>query len=453
METKRPEGGTKWSSELLDSVRQTIEHRDFLIPLTVYSDPEIFEMEKSRLFSRAWCFLAHQSEIPNPGDYVVRYIVDDAFIVVRGEEGQVRVLFDSCRHRGMQVCRAERGNASHFRCPYHGWTYRNTGELTGVPFQKDAYGEGNIDKGEWGLLPIPQFDTYNGLIFGNLDSAAPSLDEYLGDYKWYLDFQTKRSEAGLEVLGSPQRFVVPANWKLAAENFIGDAYHTPTSHRSVTEVGLMPGGDPNFRKQGVHYNAGVGGGGMLKIPPGNYLDLPPSVVESMKRSLTPEHMHVAGELGYMPVSGTLFPNLSFIAAPAMLDEDSPPVPFFGLRSWRPIAPDKMEIVSWCVVDKDAPESYKRASSTAYTRSFGTSGMFEQDDTENWANITRVAKGQLANRQLLNFRMGLDSRSQPATDLRLDWPGPGNAYAGSFAEFNQRLFWRTWLHYLTGNEEQ
>src|SRR4051812_29235956 len=116
--------------------------RQGMIPARLYSDPEIFELERRRLFGRTWAFLAHESEIPDNGDYVVRRIVDDSFIVCRDEYGAIRVLFNMCLHRGMQVCRSELGNASHFRCPYHAWTYKNTGELTGVPFHEDAYGGG-----------------------------------------------------------------------------------------------------------------------------------------------------------------------------------------------------------------------------------------------------------------------------------------------------------------------
>src|SRR3954464_7319050 len=111
-----------------------------MIPAHVYGDPEIFALERDRLFARSWVYLAHESEIPSPGDYVVRRVLDDSFIVVRDEAGTVRVLFNMCLHRGMQVCRAEAGNASHFRCPYHGWSYRNDGRLAGLPLHQDAYG-------------------------------------------------------------------------------------------------------------------------------------------------------------------------------------------------------------------------------------------------------------------------------------------------------------------------
>src|SRR5436190_5882957 len=98
-------------------------------PAAIYSDDGIFALERERLFGRTWQFLAHESEIPRPGDYVVRRIVDDSFIVSRDEHGDVHVLLNMCRHKGMQVCRAEAGSTTHFRCPYHAWTYRRDGRL------------------------------------------------------------------------------------------------------------------------------------------------------------------------------------------------------------------------------------------------------------------------------------------------------------------------------------
>ena len=136
----------------------------------IYSDPGIYRLEREQLFPRTWQFLAHESEIPEPGDFVVRRIVDDSFIVARDDSGAVRVLLNVCRHRGMQVCRAEAGRATLFRCPYHAWTYRNTGQLVGVPFHQDAYGgDAGLDRADRGLVSPAQVDTYNGLIFANLD--------------------------------------------------------------------------------------------------------------------------------------------------------------------------------------------------------------------------------------------------------------------------------------------
>ncbi|HLN71622.1 MAG TPA: Rieske 2Fe-2S domain-containing protein [Streptosporangiaceae bacterium] len=125
---------------MLDLAAVVSDVRQGMIPAHIYGDPEIFALERDRLFARSWVFLAHESEIPDPGDYVVRRVLADSFIVARDESGVVRVLFNMCLHRGMQVCRAEMGNASHFRCPYHAWTYRNDGRLAGLPFHAEAYG-------------------------------------------------------------------------------------------------------------------------------------------------------------------------------------------------------------------------------------------------------------------------------------------------------------------------
>src|SRR5918993_3387893 len=122
----------------------------FTVSRRVYFDPEVHDAELQRVFRRSWLFVAHESEIPSPGDYVTRVLGVDPVIVVRDEDGTVQVLLNSCRHRGTPLCRAAMGNSSHFRCSYHGWTYANTGQLRGVTFQVDVYGK-DFDKSRFSL--------------------------------------------------------------------------------------------------------------------------------------------------------------------------------------------------------------------------------------------------------------------------------------------------------------
>ena len=192
----RPEGGFT----MIDTSGLPQQVRAGRLPAGIYSDPDLHAAEREHLFSRAWQFLAHESEIPKPGDFVVRRILDDSFIVTRDDSGAVRVLLNQCRHRGMQVCRAEAGQASFFRCPYHAWTYRNTGELVGVPFHLEAYGgdEGLLLSGA-GLASPPRVESYNGLIFANLDRDAVGLQQSLGDMRFFLDLYTRQSPDGVEV--------------------------------------------------------------------------------------------------------------------------------------------------------------------------------------------------------------------------------------------------------------
>src|SRR5581483_6138497 len=79
---------------------------DWTLPSKVFNDAGVHELERERVFGRTWVFLGHESEIEKPGDYCLRYIADDALVLVRDEKGVVRAHFNSCRHRGMQVCRA-----------------------------------------------------------------------------------------------------------------------------------------------------------------------------------------------------------------------------------------------------------------------------------------------------------------------------------------------------------
>ena len=191
---------------MLDLTAIVADVRRGMIPAHIYNDPEIFALERDRLFARAWIFVAHESEIPQPGDYVVRRVLADSFIVARDEHSTVRVMFNMCLHRGMQVCRAEMGNASHFRCPYHAWTYRNDGRLSGVPYLKEAY-HNELNRERWGLTPVAQLDSYKGLLFATFDPAAPPLREYLGEMTWYLDTFFDRREGGIELIGGIHKWI------------------------------------------------------------------------------------------------------------------------------------------------------------------------------------------------------------------------------------------------------
>jgi phenylpropionate dioxygenase-like ring-hydroxylating dioxygenase large terminal subunit len=144
------------------------------IPASLFGNEEIYRRELRTVFSRCWVFLAHEAEISAKGDYVVRKIGEDDFIVVRGDSGEVNVLFDACRHRGVPVCRADSGNTSHFRCPYHGWIYDHRGNLVGAPLWRSAL-EG-ISKAENGLIRAPKIASYQGLVFASLDPRACPVD-------------------------------------------------------------------------------------------------------------------------------------------------------------------------------------------------------------------------------------------------------------------------------------
>ncbi len=426
-----------------------------MVPAHIYNDRELFVRERERLFSRAWMFVGHESEVPRDGDYVVRRVLDDSFIITRDADGQVRALFNMCLHRGMQLCRAEMGNASNFRCPYHGWTYRNDGRLTGLPFHREAYGgDEGLPRGAQSLLPAPNFASYNGLLFISLDPAAEPLEDFLGDFRFYLDFYTKQSAGGLELRG-PQRWRIKANWKIGAENFAGDMYHTPHTHASIVDIGLFREPKAQKRKDGATYWAHRGGGTTYKLPPGDfdermrYVGYPDEMIARIKDAWTPEQQRVVGDDGFMISAATCFPNLSFVHNWPKLQGSDAVLPFISIRLWQPISENETEVCSWFAVDSAAPPQYKRDSYQAYLMCFGSTGMFEQDDVENWVSLTTTAGGSMARRLLLNSRMGLlcDDRPVIAALPAESFHGPGRAQVG-YNEYNQRALLGLWADYLS-----
>jgi nitrite reductase/ring-hydroxylating ferredoxin subunit len=410
----------------------------------IFVDPEIYELELERVFRRTWLFLGHESEVAEPGDYVTRDLAGEPVVIARGDDGEIRAFLNTCRHRGMRICRTDMDNASFFRCPYHGWSYRNTGELVGVPAERAAYGAAGLDKSGLGLLAVTKLASYRGLLFGTWNPDAPALESFLGDVRFYLDLLFGRSDGGMEVLGAPQRWEVAANWKFGSDNFAGDNYHTLTTHSHAVDLGILPP-DPTFAMHGhlvvtdrAHCIGLVGPPPGIPLPP--YLGLPEEMFPEIERNLEPSQAGILRGSNF--IHGNLFPNLSLLNVMLGRDLKHPPTPFLTLRIWEPTGPTTMRVSSWFLVEKTAPPSYRQASYETYVRTFGPSGTFEQDDMENWVECTRANKGRVAQRFGLHHGMGIGT--EPATD----WPGPGTAYPSSYGEWPHRAFYEEWLRCMT-----
>ena len=210
----------------------------------IFVNPDIYAQEQHQVFARGWLYVGHESQILKPGDYFVSCMGEESVILCRDRDSNIHIFLNSCRHRGMKVCRYDEGNTPVFTCPYHGWSYSTDGELVGVPFFKDAYHE-KLGKKKWGLVEVAQLCNYKGTIWATWDNTAPPFMEYLGDFKLFLDQVLDcrdGREGGSEVIGGVQKWIMPSNWKFPAENFAGDGYHN-ISHRSVDLAGIGPSGE------------------------------------------------------------------------------------------------------------------------------------------------------------------------------------------------------------------
>ncbi len=412
------------------SLPDKVDWKNGLISPEIFIDEAIYREELKQLFGRAWLFLAHDSMIPNPGDFFNTYMGGDPVIVARQKDGSVKAYLNACRHRGMKVCRAEDGNAKNFMCTYHGWTYNIAGDLVNVPNASDAY-HGELDQSKWGLVQVAQIDSYKGLIFATFDPSAPPLLDYLGDMTFYIDMWVDHVPGGIEILPGCIKWTIHGNWKIAAEQFAGDGYHAAVTHSSSLGLvgegmwgGMPPGGQ--FSSRHGHGHSFVKGR-VTRFdddPLGEYNARRNPIVEER---LGPDRANMLGNF-------TVFPNMSGLPASA------------NLRVWHPKGPNAFEIWSFTVVDKDAPEHIKKAQQLSATLTEGAAGTVEVDDGENWDLMGQMlAQGHQTRQMTWNYQMGLGHEID-------DHPVyPGSFNATYYGEGPQRTFYRRWLEFMTSEK--
>src|SRR2546421_13129463 len=68
------------------------------LPVSSYSDPELFEHEQRVLFARGPGYAGHELMVPEAGDYYTLFWREHAQALVRNPKG-VELLSNVCRHR------------------------------------------------------------------------------------------------------------------------------------------------------------------------------------------------------------------------------------------------------------------------------------------------------------------------------------------------------------------
>jgi phenylpropionate dioxygenase-like ring-hydroxylating dioxygenase large terminal subunit len=224
------------SPETSDDFDVTTVVRSDRVHGSVYTSPELFRREMDTIFKKGWVYVVHESEVSEPGDYLTRSIGSEPVVVVRGKDGVVRVLLNRCTHRANKLCNAEQGNANSFRCPYHGWTFRNTGELQGVPM-REGYGEAFTTlRSQLSLAEAPRVDSYGGFVFASLAPEGISLLDHLGRATAAIDRLLNLSPTrSIDLRANWMKHLHHANWKMVVENNV-DGYHALFTHASVYDA-------------------------------------------------------------------------------------------------------------------------------------------------------------------------------------------------------------------------
>lgn len=241
------------------------------VPFWVYNRDDLHKRELERLFyTKHWCYIGLEAEIPNPGDFRRSMVGERSVIMVRDLDGSINVVENVCAHRGLRFCRERHGNQKDFFCPYHQWNYSLKGDLQGVPFRRGVKQDGKINGGmpkdfkleEHGLTKL-KVATRGGVVFASFDHEIESLEEFLGPTILHY-FDRVFNGRKLTVLGY-RRQRIPGNWKLMQEN-IKDPYHPGLLHTWFSTFGLWRADnkselkmDDQFRHAAMISTRGKGG--------------------------------------------------------------------------------------------------------------------------------------------------------------------------------------------------
>ena len=407
---------------------------------SVYTDPDIFEEELNKIFHRGWVYVGHASEIPEPGDFRLRQIGRQPVIMVRDDEGQVQLLLNRCAHRANAVCQVERGNTKIFRCAYHGWTFRNNGDLLGVTYQ-DRYDE-SFHKEDHGLRKVSRMEMYRGFVFGSLSPVGVTLDEHLGQpVKEQLDLFIDLSPEGeLDVTAGVHKYGYRANWKFQVENSM-DGYHPNFVHQTFfANIQRRTGTKLTdlFSSSSVGLTRDLGNGHvMLDFRPYNKARGPrlraalPTTPggQAYREAMVNKHgKEWAEEL--LTAGGThllVFPNLVLIGV--------------QIRVIRPVRVNETEVFLYPTLLKGVPPEMNAARLRGHEAFYGPAGGGATDDLEMFERN----------------QIGLSAQVDPwlllARGLHKEERDVDGTLVGQMTdELTQRGIWRQWKKVMSQNVE-
>ncbi len=369
----------------------------YRIARDMFTEPELFDLEMELIFEKTWIYACHESEIPNPNDYLTMRAGRQPMIITRDGSGELHALVNACQHRGTTLTRMGRGNQSTFTCPFHAWCYKSDGRLVKVKAPGE-YPDG-FDKATRGLKK-GRIASYKGFVFISLDTeGSDSLEDYLGDARIFFDMMVAQSPTGeLEVLPGKSTYTFDGNWKLQNENGL-DGYHVSTVHYNYVatvqhrqQVNAEKGGASStldYSKLGAGDSEtddgwfGFRNGHTVlfsdmpnpAVRPG-YATVMPRLVEEYGQQKAEWMMHRLRNLN-------IYPSLFF------MDQISS-----QLRIVRPVAWNKTEIISQCIGVKGESDKDRESRIRQFEDFFNVSGLGTPDDLVEFREAQRGFQARL-----------------------------------------------------------
>jgi len=345
----------------------------------MFTDPRLFDLEMEHIFEGNWLYLAHESQIPQSNDYYTTHMGRQPIFIARNKVGELNAFINACSHRGAMLCRFKSGNKATYTCPFHGWTFNNSGKLLKVKDPKHAgYPESFDCDGSHDLKRLARFENYRGFLFGSLSDAVPELCDYLGETRVIIDQMVDQAPLGLEVLRGSSSYVYDGNWKLQIENG-ADGYHVSSVHWNYSATM----GRRNYEAEGTRTVDANGWskslGGVYAFDHGHIL----LWTRLLNPEVRPVHAHreaLAERLGQARADFIVDQtrNLCLYPNVYLMDQFSTQI-----RVVRPLAVDKTEVTIYCMAPIGESAQERATRIRQYEDFFNVSGMGTPDDLEEF----------------------------------------------------------------------
>lgn len=402
----------------------------FKVHRSTLTSDEVLQEERRKIFSRCWLYLGHESEVAEPGDFVTRTLARRPLIFTRDESGNVRALINSCPHRGAVVCRESQGRAKRHTCFYHGWTFKNDGDLLTLP-DEDAYSD-IFDKNKMGMTEVPRLDNYRGFWFVCFNSEVESLKSYLAGATEYLDVVADHGPNGMEIVGGAQNYSIRANWKLLVENS-ADGYHAMTTHATYLVFLKDLGTDLSGGFEGVAHDLGNGHGVVEYSAPWGrpVARWEPLWGEAAKEDLAGLRAELDERVGVARAERIAMRDRNLVIFPNLIIND---IMAITVRTFDPVEPDYMNISAWALAPKDEAAHLRERRLDSFLTFLGPGGYATPDDNEA-LEMCQAGFGAVEELQWNDLSRGY-GREIPKTVDELQMQG----------------FWRHWNALMTQESE-
>lgn len=343
----------------------------------IFTNEDLFTLEMKHIFEGNWVYLAHESQIPEINDYYTTWIGRQPVVITRDKTGQLNAVINACAHKGAMLCRRKQGNKGSFTCPFHGWTFSNTGKLLKVKDAKTTqYPEQFNTDGSHDLTRVARFESYRGFLFGSLNADVAPLEDYLGETRVIIDQIVDQAPEGLEVLRGNSSYIYDGNWKLQMENGC-DGYHVSSVHwnyattmdrRSETGTKAV---DANSWSKSVAGVYGFDNGHILLWTNTRNPEVRP-VWNRRDEIVARVGEEKAGFIVNQTRNLCLYPNVF------LMDQFSTQI-----RVVRPLSVDKTEVTIFCFAPRGESAADRAIRIRQYEDFFNVSGMGTSDDLEEF----------------------------------------------------------------------